>query len=389
MCKYSKIVLSVLIVVAVLCYVYYNHLAFNHHFSLHKISFGRLAHWQQDDQSQAFIAFKKSCAEILTRDPNTAFSAIPESKTNQTWQTICLAANKISNPDKKTAQQFFEVWFTPYSVKDNFNPKGFFTGYYLPLIHGSLKKTKHYTVPIQGTPADLVKVNLELFNPTLANKVIVGQLKNNTLAPYPDRAAINNGALNKNAKVLAWADNVIDVFFAQIQGSALIELPNHQQLMMGYASSNGRMYTPIGKVLAARNAIAKKDISMQTIRSWLEQHPEQMMDVLNQDASYVFFMLRPKGPMGTEQVPLTAQRSLAIDTRYMPLGAPVWLSTQVPVPGDVKQWAPYDRLLIAQDTGGAIKGAVRGDIFWGAGDEAAFSAGHMQQSGRYWVLLPK
>ncbi len=388
MCKYSKIVLSIFVLSALSFYIYYNHYAFGHRFSLNKTSFTHLPHWKQDDQTQAFIAFKKSCVEILTRDPKAPFGTFPDSKTNQSWKTICLAANKISNPDKTTAQQFFETWFTPYSVNDNFNPNGFFTGYYLPLLHGSLKKTKQYTFPIYGVPLDLVKVNLGLFNPDLSNKVIVGQLKNNTLTPYPDRAAINKGALGKNATVLAWGDNEIDIFFAQIQGSALLELPNHHQLLLGYASGNGRVYTAIGKVLVANNAIEKKNISMQSIHTWLTQHPEQATNILNQNASYVFFTLRPEGPLGSEQAPLTPQRSLAVDTNYIPLGAPIWLKTEVPIQGSETELTPYRHLLIAQDTGGAIKGIIRGDIFWGAGDEAAFSAGHMKQNGRYWILLP-
>lgn len=389
MCKYSKMSLFILVLLTPLIfYLYYNHNAFGHHFSLSKTAFTQLPGWKKDDQTQTFATFKNSCVEIVTRDPNTAFGSFPESKTNQSWQTICLAANKITHPDKTNTQQFFETWFAPYHVKDNFNPKGFFTGYYLPLLHGSLKKTKQYIYPIYGVPPDLVKVNLGLFNPEFSSRVITGQLKNNALTPYPDRAAIHNGALGKNAPVLAWGDNEVDIFFAQIQGSAIVELPNHQQLLIGYASSNGRAYTAIGKILIANNAIEKQTISMQTIHAWLIQHPEQAPQILNQNASYIFFIARPEGPHGTEQVQLTPQRSIAVDKQYIPLGAPIWLTTEVPVQGSETVLASYKRLLIAQDTGGAIKGMIRGDIFWGAGDEAAFSAGHMKNSGEYWILLP-
>ncbi len=388
MCKYSKIFFLIIFISISFFVIYYNHFAFDHHLSLSKTTFKKLSDWEEDDQTQGLIAFKKSCEEILKRDPKAPFSDLPHSKTNQTWQTICVAANKIVNPNKKIAQDFFETWFIPYSVKDNFNPQGFFTGYYLPQLQGSLKKTKQYTVPIYGVPTDLVKVNLGLFNAELSNKTIVGQLKDNLLIPYPDRAAINKGALGKNANIIAWTDNIIDIFFAQIQGSALLELPDHQQRIMGYASSNGRPYTPIGKVLIANNAIDKKNLSMQTIRTWLIQHPEQAADILNQDASFVFFTLQTKGPLGTEQVPLTPEHSLAVDTHFIPLGAPIWLKTEAPQNNPQNSLSPYQHLLIAQDTGGAIKGIIRGDIYWGAGENAAFSAGHMKQSGRYWILLP-
>lgn len=389
MCKYSKISLVILILLApIIFYLYYHHELFNHHFSLTKAHFNQLPHWEEDDQTQAFIAFKKSCVEIATRDPQLNFGSFSKSKTNQAWQTICEAANKISNPTQITSQQFFESWFTPYRIKDNFNPQGLFTGYYLPLLHGSLKKSSVYTYPIYGKPLDLVKLNLGLFNPDFSNRVIIGQLKNNSLIPYPDRATINQGALPQNTPILAWGDNEIDIFFAQIQGSALIELPNHQQLMLGYASGNGRPYTPIGKILIDRHALTKETISMQAIHNWLTEHPEQAHDILNQNASYIFFSIRPDGPYGTEQVPLTSQRSLAVDRQYIPLGAPIWLTTHVPTK-DHDESTSFNHLLIAQDTGGAIKGMIRGDVFWGAGEDAAYSAGHMKSEGEYWILLPK
>lgn len=386
----GKSVWVLLIAVAVF-FAYYHHVVFGSHCSLSKTSFKRLPGWEQDDQSQALRAFQKSCVEILQREPSAAFSALTQSKSNQAWQTICLAANALSHPNKVTARHFFESWFQPYAVQDNLNPHGLFTGYYLPLLHASLKKNKQYTVPVYGLPADLVKVNLSLFDNEASNKVIIGQLKNNTLVPYPDRMAINQGALGKNAPVLVWADNTVDVFFAQIQGSVLVQLPNHQSLLLGYASTNGRPYTAIGKVLIQNKAITRETISMQTIRAWLQAHPEQANAILNQNASYLFFipLLRTLDPLGTEQVPLTAQRSLAVDTHFIPLGVPVWLKTEIPQQKPVERLLRYRRLLIAQDTGGAIKGIIRGDIYWGAGEDAAFAAGHMKQMGRYWLLLPK
>jgi membrane-bound lytic murein transglycosylase A len=186
--------------------------------------------------------------------------------------------------------------------------------------------------------------------------------------------------------VLVWTDNLLDVFFAQIQGSAIVELPDHERLIINYAGTNGRAYTAIGKILLERNAIPKNNLSMQTLRIWLEQHPEEINTVLNSNASYVFFKILKNGdPLGSEQIPLLPERSLAVDTRFIPLGAPLWLSTTLPTHTP----SAFQHLMIAQDTGGAIKGIIRGDVYWGASEKAADIAGHMQSDGQYWILLPK
>jgi membrane-bound lytic murein transglycosylase A len=358
--------------------------------SYSKTTFNQLPHWEDDNQLEALQAFKKSCTEITKRTPTTGIKLLPTNKLED-WQTICSAASALIYPDNQTARKFFEYWFQPYSVKSNFSAKGLFTGYYLPLLHASLKKDKNYSIPVYGLPNDLIKLNLSAFNPNYENKSITGQLtKNNIFRPYPDRAKINGGAIQTNAPVLVWSNNLIDVFFAQIQGSAIVELPNKQRLLLGYAGANGRAYTPIGKILIANHAIKKTEISMQTIRSWLEQHPDQANTILNSNASYVFFkLLNGEDPIGSETVPLTTKRSLAVDRNYIPLGTPVWLDTVTPNNQTSNTLNKFKHLLIAQDTGGAIKGAIRGDVYWGAGEEAGFIAGHMQSPGRYWILLPR
>lgn len=363
---------------------------FGPHLSLSKTSFNHLPEWQTDNQADAFQAFKQSCVEILKRNPNAPFSPLHKAGLVKDWQPICLAALKLKKPDKIAAQKFFETWFNPYLVKNNFNRKGLFTGYYLPLLQASLTKDKNYSVPIYGFPSDLVKVNLGLFKSTLTNYTVTGQIKNNLLFPYPDRAAISQGAIKKTAPVIAWSNNAVDVFFAQVQGSAILSLPNHQQLMIGYATDNGYPYTAIGKVLIQAHALRSSEVSMQTIRDWLVKHPEQINIILNHDASYVFFkILKNNAPIGIEQVPLTPNRSLAVDMHYIPLGAPIWLDTKIPNPNPRLNHSSFRHLLIAQDTGGAIKGVIRGDIYFGAGSDAIFLAGHMNQLGRYWILLPK
>lgn len=389
--KKSILILTLSITaLATVAFAFYYNGFWGSHLVLTKTTFSRIPNWKRDDQSKSLLAFQQSCIDILKRNPTVAFSTIQHSGKNSDWQTICTTANKLHNPDKSTARHFFESAFTPYHVYDNFNPKGLFTGYYLPLLHANLKQTKKYSTPIYAVPDDLIKINLGLFRPALAGTTIVGQINNHTLKPYPDRSIISNGGIQKNARVLAWSDNPIDVFFAQIQGSAIIQLPNHQEFSIGYAGNNGRPYTAIGKILVSRNALSKKNVSMQTIRTWLTEHPQEMDSILNQNASYVFFnILKNKDPVGTEQVALTPERSLAVDTRHIPLGAPLWLDTVAPSPTPTKKSTNFSKLVIAQDTGGAIKGIVRGDVYWGAGDKATFIAGHMQSPGQYWILLPK
>ena len=378
---------AAILIIAFSCWLYYTG-TFGPHPRFVKTTFNRLPNWEQDNQAAALNAFKQSCTAILKKDLNLDFHHIPQYGKAKDWQIICLAANQIKNADNMAARKFFESWFEPYQIESNFNSRGLFTGYYLPLLHGSLKRDKQSTIPIYGLPNDLVKVNLGAFHPELGNHMLVGQLKDHALIPYPDRAAILNGSLGKKAPVLVWGKNQLDVFFAQIQGSAIVALPKHKQMMIGYASGNGQPYTAIGKVLVQNNALKKSDVSMQSIRDWLTAHPQQVNEILNQNANYVFFrILKGNQPLGTEQIPVTPERTLAVDTQYIALGAPIWLDTVVPE--KVSQSIPFQHLLIAQDTGGAIKGVVRGDVYWGAGEKAAYTAGHMASRGQYWVLLPR
>jgi membrane-bound lytic murein transglycosylase A len=356
------------------------------HLFLSKKSFIELPAWKNDDHYQALLAFQRSCTEIQKRKPEEAFATEPHSGNARDWQTICTAANHLTEKNNEAARAFFETWFDPYQVRNNLNSHGLFTGYYLPLLQGSLKPDKRFSIPIYAIPNDLVTIHLGKFHHELAGTTLVGQLKNNKLYKYPDRSAINQGAIHQQTKVLVWTDNLLDVFFAQIQGSAIVELPDHERFIINYAGTNGRPYTAIGKTLLERNAIPKKNLSMQTLRTWLEQHPKEINTVLNSNASYVFFkILKTSDPLGSEQIPLMPERSLAVDTRFIPLGAPLWLNTTLPT----QTPSTFQHLMIAQDTGGAIKGIIRGDVYWGASEKAADIAGHMQSDGQYWILLPK
>jgi membrane-bound lytic murein transglycosylase A len=353
---------------------------FGQHRILLKSSFAQLPNWTQEDPTQAFAAFKQSCTEILQRPSNQA----------QDWKRICIAVEKLKIVNMVSTRKFFETWFVPYKVTSNFDAQGLFTGYYLPVIQASLKPDQRYHVPIYGTPKDLVKIDLGLFKPEWRGQTLTGQVQGNKVVPYPTRAAINRNPIHKNAPVIAWADDSVDVFFAHIQGSTLVQLPNQKPFIISVSSTNGQAYTAIGKILIDRGEIKKEQMSMQAIRTWLEAHPQQANEILEKNDSFVFFrVVKTDTPIGSGRAPLTSGRSLAVDTRYIPFGAPVWVDTLVSVYPDEKKLVPLQRLVVAQDIGSAIRGVVRGDIYWGSGKEAAFVAGHMKNRGQYWVLLPK
>ena len=259
--------------------------------------------------------------------------------------------------------------------------------------YGSLTPSKIYHVPIYGKPNDLVSVDLGLFKPDLKGTIIKGQLINGNLYPYPDQRAIDHGAIAKTAPVVVWVNSKIDRFFLAVQGSGLVKLTDGKTLLLGYAGSNGRPYTAIGKYFIKHGILTEENISKNAIVAWLQAHPNQVDSILDKNASFVFFRVLNNGsaPLGTETVPLTPQRSLAVDPRYIPLGAPIWLDTTLPPATAQKENAPrlFQHLLIAQDTGGAIKGIVRGDIYWGAGQTAENIASGMKNAGSYWILLPK
>ncbi|WP_172622732.1 murein transglycosylase A [Aquicella siphonis] len=388
--RIRQMIIFVLSAIVLPCGMAYGSAASGSGMTLSKTTFARLPGWERDNQAEALLAFRQSCAEIVNRNPESYKAALQEHVSTQTWQAVCKAAAALHQADNRTAREFFESWFVPFHVRDREDSTGLFTGYYMPVIHARLQADKRYTVPVHALPDDWVKIDLGAFYPDMAGKTLVGQVKDHLLYPYPERRAIIKGALAGKARVLAWADNPVDVYFAQVQGSSLVELPDRQRFIIGYAGDNGHRYTSIGKILIAKREISREAVSMQSIRAWIMRHPDQAENLMNQNASYVFFKkLDYSQPLGTEKIPLTPRRSLAVDQRYLPLGAPVWLSTSVPAYDGKHASKPFQRLLVTQDTGGAIKGIVRGDVYWGSGDQAAYIAGHMNSPGQYWILLPR
>jgi membrane-bound lytic murein transglycosylase A len=304
------------------------------------------------------------------------------------WQPICTAARAIGTSDNEVARAFFERFFAPFVATNRGKAQGLFTGYYQVTLAGRLTPEGRFTVPIYGRPTDLVTVDLGRFRRSLRGDRIAGRVEDGRLLPFPDRAAIDRGALKGRAPVLAWVADPVSAFFMQIQGSGEIELPQGN-LQLGYAADNGRDYYAIGRYLIKKGVLTPKTVSLQSIRAWLEQHPDKMEGLLERDPSYVFFRkLDTSGPVGASGAVLTARRSLAVDHRFIPYGVPVWLATTRPSLQHVGATVSMRRLMIAQDTGGAIRGPVRGDVYWGRGPRAAALAGEMKQEGRYWLLLP-
>lgn len=361
--------------------------------TLQPASFAALEGWADDRQSEGLKGLLLSCAKRMARpDPAATGTESPEGGpaagfgTAAGWQAACAAAEAVPSGDDGAARAFFEAWFVPYLATNNGNADGLFTGYYEPELHGSRTKSARYRIPLYRVPGDLVTADLGLFREQLKGIRIVGRVKDGSLRPYDSRADIDEGSLSGRGWELVYVDDPVDAFFLHIQGSGRVLLDDGSVMQVGYAGTNGRQYVAIGGELAAGGAIAKDDVSMQSIRAWLSAHPDQAERIMETNPSYVFFReLQGDGPVGSEGTVLTAGRSLAVDPRFVAFGIPVWLETRDPLDPS----RALDRLLIAQDTGGAIKGPVRGDVFWGPGREAAERAGHMKSLGRYYLLLPK
>lgn len=353
---------------------------------LRESSFAALKGWGEDNQDAALVAFKKSCVRILKADATRAFSNNINAGTMADWQPVCRAADGVTAGG---ARAFFEQNFIPYQVTaQGVGAEGLFTGYYEASLRGSMTRQGVYQYPLHVRPADLVMVELGDFREELKGQRIAGRVIDGKLKPYEDRAQIIAGQWPHNGDdaVLLWVDDPVDAFFLHIQGSGAVDMDDGTVVRVGYDGQNGHVYYAIGRELVKRGEIAKEDVSMQTIRAWLEAHPEQALDLMNMNRSYVFLRrLDGEGPLGAENVPLSVGRSLAVDNGKLAYGVPMWVDAEPPVAGQPR----IRRLMIAQDTGGAIRGAVRGDIFFGHGPQAEALAGQMKGRGFDWLLLPK
>lgn len=308
-------------------------------------------------------------------------------------KNACQAAQPLTVANPAQARAFFEAYFTPYRIVRVDSPRlgsdtGLVTGYYEPLLRGSRKVSSTFATALYAPPDDMLSIELGDVFPELKGKRVRGRLQGKKVVPYFDRAALQNHAALKG-KELVWVDSAVDAFFLEVQGSGRVQLTDGSTIRLAYADQNGHPYRSIGRYLVDRGELTLEESSGPAIRSWLQTHPARLHEVLNANPGVVFFREERiddplQGPKGSLGVPLTAGRSVAVDPTFVPLGAPLFLSTTAPVSA-----TPLQRLVMAQDTGGAIRGPVRADLFWGFGAGAGEAAGLMKQQGQLWLLWPK
>lgn len=342
--------------------------------SLSRIGFDALPSWRDARPDAALSSFQRSCAVLAARPDTAPMSGAGYAGTAGDWREVCARAGG-------DARTFFEQNFTPFAVGSG---DGLFTGYFEPEIRGSRTRRGAYQTPVYGLPPDLVRADLGRFIPKLKGEHISGKVEGNALVPYASRAQINAAGL-ANTRVLFYTDDAVAFFFLQIQGSGRVVFDDGGSARIGYAGENGRPYMAIGRTLIAEGALTKETVSLQTIRAWLLANPARARAVMEGNESYIFFRETPLGDAalgstGSLGVALTPLASLAVDQRIHALGAPLYVAAEGP--------DPVHTLVVAQDIGGAIRGAVRGDIFFGFGPEAEHRAGAMKASGQLFVLLP-
>jgi membrane-bound lytic murein transglycosylase A len=329
-------------------------------------TFSKLQGWTTEHQAQALVSFKKSCRVLEKRSPQKVlWENFPKGRTVGAWLPVCKDAHKTPVNDA-AAKAFFERSFSPFLLTSNGSSTAEFTGYYVSSFKASPVKKSPYLYPIHGLPP---------------------AIKASPTKKYFTRGEIEQGALGKAAPVLYWATNPIDVFFLHVQGSGALQMPDRKLEYIGFAGRNNQPYFAIGKELVRRGILTKASVTMQTIRAWMEKNPADAHALMNLNTSYIFFKKQPadKSALGAMGVSLTAEHSIAIDPAYLPYGVPLWLNA---TPNNRLPFA-LNRLVITQDTGAAIKGALRGDFFWGIGEKAGDYAGRMHSKGKLTLLLPR
>ena len=342
---------------------------------LRSASFSDLPGWSEDDLRQSWPAMLATCQALAKRIE---------------WQEVCRLASDVNPADEAMVRSFYESQFIPHQVRNlDGNSQGMATGYYEPLLRGARFRNGPYQTALYRAPDDLLTIDMSVLYPELKNMRLRGRVAGNKVVPYFSRAELMARDLLVG-KEFVWVDNPIDAFFLQVQGSGRVVLePSGEIIRVSYADQNGHPYRSIGRYLVDRGELSLEQASMQGIKAWYLANPARQQELLNANPSFVFFREEKffdpsKGPKGSLGVPLTTQRSIAVDPQFIPLGAPVFVSTTQP-----NSATPLRRLVLAQDTGGAIRNPVRADFFWGFGDEAGELAGRMKQALFMWVLLPR
>lgn len=347
--------------------------------TLEKADYKQLKNWNKDDLTEAIIAFERSCSKIKF---STA-EYLGSSEIKIPTKAYVEECKKLKNIKPQDYKKFFEANFIPYLVKYNESAQGKFTSYYESALNASYHKSEKYRFPIYGRPNDMIEINLQDFDKNLPNRRFVGRIKDKKLVPYYTRDEISKR--NLDAPVILWADSDIDIYVMQIQGSAVATLDDGSQIRIGYAENNGREFKGIGSILLEKGVLKPGQASMGSIKRWLKENIDTSGPHMNENQRYIFHrIIDAPGPLGAQGVPLVSGRSLAVDKSFVPLGSLLWLETTGPNKEKI------EKLVVAQDIGGAIKGAVRGDYFWGSGDDDILElAGKMHASGQYYILIPK
>jgi membrane-bound lytic murein transglycosylase A len=355
---------------------------------LHRIRFDQITGWTDDNHQHALKAFARSCREI--EETGHGFKRTPRfGGTRQHWLEVCAKL-----PDAKNARAFFEQNFVPFVITDPDRKDGLLTGYYEPVAKGSLTQTAGYSVPVYARPPDLVAFDAAAQHET---GLAYGRMSGGRPQAYLTREEIEKGALTGKGLEIVWLESWEDAFFIHIQGSGRVQLEQGGELRLAYAAKSGLPYTAIGGVLISRGVLTKETNSMQAIRAWMTQNEAAARELMWHNKSFVFFRAieitdKSLGALGAQQVNLTPERSLAVDRSVWMFGTPIWIDTHLPneaTQGTTQDVKTYRRLMVAQDTGSAIKGIARGDVYWGWGAEAERIAGHMKSPARMTVLLPR
>jgi membrane-bound lytic murein transglycosylase A len=355
--------------------------------------FAELEGWRSSNPQKGLVAFRRSCNAILDKAADSSLGGAGYAGKVAEWSEACHQAAAITNATADAARGFFEAAFVPYRVSQG-RAEGLFTGYFEPELKGSRTRHGPYQTPLYAVPPDLVRIERGVFRDTSAAmmNMMMMAMMSMRFVPYPARAEIERDGIP--ATPLFYVDDPVDAFFLQIQGSGRVVLDDGSVVRAAYAGQNGQPYTAIGAILIERGELTREEVSLQSIRAWLLAHPDEAREVMDANASYVFFAEQPigdptLGAIGSEGVPLTPGASLAVDVGVHALGVPVWLEASAPDPDPGNPDRAFDALVVAQDSGGAIKGSVRGDVYWGYGGQAGAIAGRMKHEGRMTVLLPR
>lgn len=348
---------------------------------LKKTSFKQLQGWNAEDFGEVIPVLAKNCQNVLKNKNTYLYNSVIKIKTAD-YQRVCKKFASACISSGVQMKKFIENEFVPYVVSDDGKADGKFTSYYEATIHASFEKSAKYRFPIYGKPNDLIEINLKDFDSTLPNTRLVGRVEGKKFIPYYDRRQIEQNGIK--APVLMWGDDLVDIHFMQIQGSAIAIMEDGSELRIGFADSNGRKFKGIGSILLQKGLIKPGEASMTKIRDWLRKNPQKAAEVMAENERFIFQrVVDADGPVGAYGLSLTAGRSMAVDNRFIPLGAMMWLDTVNPDNGKI------EKVVFAQDIGSAIKGVVRGDYFWGHGEEALAEAGRMNSAGKYYLLAPK